>query len=311
LLIVGGHEIIPFHSLPNPVDDPDTEVFSDNPYATTDENYFIPEWSVGRITTGTSSDASKLVDIIERIIADRTQKNDQKPWYLRLIQTIINWLSPTQNLMKTSVGYTAAIWKDASLAVFNTIGDSRDLLISPPTNFSSFNNGKIIPSKLGYFNLHGVEDSPEWYGQRDPMNSFFTDTDDTDSDHRLWDDDYPIALRPQNLDGNTQIPEVIFTEACYGAISNQKSIEMLIVKILSSGRKLLQEPPQQLMVLGTTPLTAADLLCKLFWQYIQDGFSAGPALMQAKISLAKEMNQRQGYLDVRIKKTLIQFILLV
>ena len=41
LLIVGGPDIIPFHNLPNPVDDLDMEVPSDNPYGTRDENYFI------------------------------------------------------------------------------------------------------------------------------------------------------------------------------------------------------------------------------------------------------------------------------
>ena len=49
LLIVGGPQVVPFHSLPNPTDDPDAEVPSDNPYATRDENYFIPEWPVGRL----------------------------------------------------------------------------------------------------------------------------------------------------------------------------------------------------------------------------------------------------------------------
>ena len=52
LLIVGGPEIVPFHCLPNPVDDQDKELASDNPYATRDDNYFIPEWPVGRLPGG-------------------------------------------------------------------------------------------------------------------------------------------------------------------------------------------------------------------------------------------------------------------
>jgi len=43
LLIVGGPDVVPHHKLPNPVADIDTEVPSDNPYGTIDENYFIPE----------------------------------------------------------------------------------------------------------------------------------------------------------------------------------------------------------------------------------------------------------------------------
>lgn len=56
LLIVGGDEVVPFHRLPNPTDDLDVEVLSDNPYATRDSNYFIPEWAVGRLPGGCGTD---------------------------------------------------------------------------------------------------------------------------------------------------------------------------------------------------------------------------------------------------------------
>ncbi len=36
VLIVGGPDIVPFHKLPNPVEDPDDTVLSDNPYSTLD-----------------------------------------------------------------------------------------------------------------------------------------------------------------------------------------------------------------------------------------------------------------------------------
>jgi hypothetical protein len=41
LIIIGGHEVVPFHHLPNPVEDVDHYVPSDNPYGTRDENYFV------------------------------------------------------------------------------------------------------------------------------------------------------------------------------------------------------------------------------------------------------------------------------
>src|SRR5271157_5844990 len=37
LLIVGGHDVVPFHRLPNPTDDVDKEVCSDNPYGTLEQ----------------------------------------------------------------------------------------------------------------------------------------------------------------------------------------------------------------------------------------------------------------------------------
>ena len=55
VLIVGGHSVVPFHLLPNPTDDDDDQVPSDNPYATKDQNYFAPEWPVGRIPSDQES----------------------------------------------------------------------------------------------------------------------------------------------------------------------------------------------------------------------------------------------------------------
>ncbi len=66
LLIVGGPEIVPFHCLPNPVDDQDHDVPSDNPYATRDENFFIPEWPVGRLPGGAGNDARLMLDALRR-----------------------------------------------------------------------------------------------------------------------------------------------------------------------------------------------------------------------------------------------------
>ena len=61
LVIVGGPDIVPFHHLPNPTDDIDKDVPSDNPYATLDSNYFVPEWPVGRIPGEAGKDAGFAV----------------------------------------------------------------------------------------------------------------------------------------------------------------------------------------------------------------------------------------------------------
>jgi hypothetical protein len=47
----------------------------------------------------------------------------------------------------------------------------------------------------------------------------------------------------------------------------------------------------------------------LFWRFLCEGLPVGEALKQAKITLALDMNQRQGYLDGEDQKTLISFIL--
>jgi hypothetical protein len=62
LLIIGGNDIVPFHQLPNPTDDADTYVPSDNPYSSVDDNYFIPQWPVGRIPDEAGSDPVYLIE---------------------------------------------------------------------------------------------------------------------------------------------------------------------------------------------------------------------------------------------------------
>ena len=78
VLIVGGPEVIPFHHLPNPVDDADDDVPSDNPYSTRDENYFIPEWPVGRLPGGCSSDPASLISGLARYHPSATRSSSNK-----------------------------------------------------------------------------------------------------------------------------------------------------------------------------------------------------------------------------------------
>ena len=152
-------------------------------------------------------------------------------------------------------------------------------------------------AQFGYFNLHGLSDACEWYGQRDP-----TDIDGGP--------DFPIALRPQDVRNSGQALRVVFSEACYGAyIQGKRAEEAIAIKFLTSGT---------LAVVGSTctcygsissPLIAADLLGRVYWSMITEGHLAGEALRRAKLYLAREMHQRQGFLDGEDQKTLISFVL--
>jgi hypothetical protein len=318
LLIVGGPEIIPYHQLPNPVDDQDAEVPSDNPYGTSDENYFATEWPVGRLPGGIGMGADLLFEQIKRITDYHSKKSKSASKNRKFVQRISGFISSIINSQKTSYGYTAAIWKKASFDVYKPIGKPQRMFVSPPmgmvgvefnpiSQVSSNGNGKFkgvrLPkSRLGYFNLHGLIDSSEWYGQNDPVNP-------------MEGPDFPIALRPQDIAGSgnkksKKPPEVIFSEACYGVHITGKSLdEAISLNFLKEGSRA---------VIGSTcmsygsvkpPLTAADLLGYFFWRYLCEGLPVGEALKQAKITLALDMNYRQGYLDGEDQKTLISFIL--
>jgi len=323
VLIVGGPEVVPFHHLPNPVDDTDVDVPSDNPYATRDENYFIPEWPVGRLASGCSSEAEPFLKILNDITNRHQRHAKPTPWFISIWERLAERFLPSAARLRHSLGYSAAIWKKASLSVFRPIGEANALLISPPfisRNGSSHRTGSpqkgkkgfpanaadesacvnLQPAKLGYFNLHGLEDAVEWYGQSDPVET-------------PGGPDYPVALRPHDLECGTngsRAPQVVFSEACFGAHILGKSLdEAMALKFIASGSQAVVGSTCVAYGSLASPLAAADLLGFSFWTFLKEGHATGEALRRAKIQVAREMHRRQGYLDGEDQKTLISFVL--
>jgi len=292
LLIVGGPDVVPYHHLPNPVEDIDKDVPSDNPYATMDENYFIPEWPVGRLPGGKGNDPGVLLDSL-RQIADHHMGNEKpdRTWWQSLLEWI--WQLISKRKPNQSFGYVAEAWKKASETVFNPIQEKGDLVTSPP-----FGKNHEIPvpiTRLGYYNLHGVENDAAWYGQKDFTNG-------------SPGPDYPVALRPQDINIYEDAPLFVFTEACYGIhLDGRELKDSIALSYLSKGSYTVVGSTVTSYGSIAAPLIAADLLAEGYWHYIKQGFTSGEALQKAKVKLAKVMHKRQGYLDGEDQKTLISF----
>jgi hypothetical protein len=305
VLIIGGDSIIPFHRLPNPVGDQDAFVPSDNPYGCRDRNYLVPDRAVGRLPDGESQGGDGLVAtangasiaFLHSLIQTAAQghRNRRASKGLRDALRSALHLLEIEQTNGQGLGYSASIWRKASRAVFLTIGDDSELRTSPPLTYEGFRiAGRPT---FSYFNLHGIEDGPNWYGQRDslfPVN------------YPL----FPLALRPQDLGIDGWADSVILTEACYGANILGKSVSDSIALRLLAARALA--------VVGSTkvaygslapPLLGADLIGKYFWEGLQARLTAGDALRAAKANLAKEMQERQGYLDGEDQKALVSFVL--
>ncbi len=296
LLIVGGHEIVPFHMLPNPTDDEDQEVPSDNPYASTDENYFVPEWPVGRIPS--DGDADLLARSLRAAADEHNLAGGGQQARSRLHAWLNAHFGRFFGLGSDSIGYTASIWKKASLAVFRSIGDPGTLMSSPPVESNSLPSMALKPSTLSYYNLHGLQDSPEWYGQRDP----FRDDENVE--------EFPVALRVQDVVNSGRAPRIVFTEACYGAhVIGKTSETALALRFLQAGSHAVVGSTKISYGSVTPPLIAADLLGRRFWENLNRQLPVGEALRRAKLQLANEMHQRQGYLDGEDQKALISFVL--
>lgn len=317
LLIVGGPDIIPFHHLPNPVDDLDADVPSDNPYATRDENYFIPEWPVGRLVDAQTAPSETpgpqaLLRSLRAVTAEHQRLNTQRSWRPRLAQRIEVYLRDRINGFQPSYGCSAEAWRAASSMVYQPLGAAKDLVVSPPLDQAAAGaeqasqlkrrtRQRLPRGRMAYFNLHGLADAANWYGQRDAASQHAGP-------------DYPVALRPQDIriskGGRATPPRLVFSEACYGAHIIGKSEESsLALKFLEAGTRVFVG--STVMAYGSlgTPLIAADFLGRAFWSFVRRGLPAGEALRQARLQLASEMQRRQGYLDGEDQKTLISFVL--
>jgi hypothetical protein len=299
LLIVGGPQIIPFHLLPNPVDDVDAEIPSDNPYGCIDDNYFVPEWPVGRFPGDASNDIRPLIASLQASIDQHAQNRKAPNWLVRnweWLLTTIQKLFHMHNSPQTSMGYTAAIWRKASEATYSPLGDHRSMLISPPSTALEYRKIARSPH-YAYFNLHGILESADWYGHNDPINP-------------LDGPDYPVALQLSDIRSPSWTPQIVFSEACYGAWITERTIDQAIpLRMLSLGTSAFVGSTATAYGAVETPLIAADLLGNYFWKHLKQGAAVGEALRRAKIDLIQEMDQRQGYLDGEDQKTLIEFIL--
>jgi len=304
LLIVGGPEIVPYHRLPNPTQDSDLDVPSDNPYTTIDENYYIPQWPVGRLPGEAGSDAGLLLSQIRHVTYQYEKRAKAAKSGGVNIANIFSWVASlitnfgrNINSSKLKFGYSAEIWQEASRGVYKAVGNPNDLQLSPPIDSSSLSLTNGHTHELGYFNLHGVKDGPHWYGQKNfssPSNS----------------PDYPIALSPTMFTDHRPSPKVVMTEACYGAnVENKQNDEALSLKFLDSGTSTFIGSTCIAYGSVTMPLVAADYLAEKCWRQLLDGQPAGYALMQAKLSLAEEMTHLQGFLDGEDQKTILSFVL--
>ena len=302
ILIVGGHEIVPYHNLPNPTDDSDKSVLSDNPYSTASGNYLLSEWLVGRLPDEIGADPGLILEQIRQIIDFHKSRTRNSSIWNRLfpasggnldLQRIIRDLF---NAPK-DFGYTAAVWRRSSLAAFRPIGKGSELRVTPPFDSDTIDVDNLMKAKCGFFNLHGLADTADWYGQRD-FSEFPTGPD------------FPVAITANQIEKIRNNVDLVFSEACYGGNTINKTTDnSMALKLISVNCQGLVASTCIAYGSVFTPLIGADLLAFIFWKYIKDGYSFGESLLQAKIGLTKVMTQRQGYLDGEDQKTLISFVL--
>lgn len=266
-LIVGGHAIIPFHVLPNPCgDDGDTVVYSDNPYASRDTDVLIPERALTRLPDDAATDGDFFINLLGRVA------------------------QPAQEPTARNFGLSAKVWKGASNRVFDEIEPDDEVRLCPPVTSNEISNAWIDHKTHYYFNLHGSEETANWYGQEGMQ--------------------YPVAFIPDNLSNVSVANAVVCCEACYGAnIIDKRADEALSLTFLDKKAACFVGSTKIAYGPAEPPCTDADLIVIKFFARVKEGLPFGEAFFRAKADFARESIAMHGYLDKTEEKTLLEFVI--
>lgn len=301
LTLIGGESLLPWAALPNPSEDSDEVVPSDNLYASRDPTYLIPERAVGRLVTDGMDRAAPLLEMLGRCAAQRRGEGPAArpagclgylaPW-LDLLQA-----GRSKSWPQRRFGLSAQVWAPASQEVFRTLPGTEPLHLCPPACRDGISGEWLAGVPLAYFNLHGAPDSPHWYGQRDLASA---------GSGPLM----PVAFAPDKVPAGRAAGLVVFSEACYGAHTTGKDRSSSIaLRFLAEGALAVVGSTVISYGVSAPPLTDADLLGLYFWRELLRGQRLGDALLQAKLEFTREIYRRQGYLDGDDMKTLLEFVL--
>ena len=293
LLILGDDDVIPFFRVSNPTEDQDEDIYTDAPYAARNGSHLLPTRAVGRLPD--CRDPDQLLSLMGSAAQSHRQAGQvSPPGGIKALGRI--WKRAKAPEARTeSFGYTASVWKESSKAVFEAIGQARQLRMSPPLTHRELSVLIQGQPRLSYFNLHGVEGEPAWYGQRDP---------DFAADYPL----FPVALLPEAVKADRIAGTTVFTEACYGAdVLGRSPADSIALKFLAEGARAVVGSTRLAYGSLTPPLAGADLLARFFWLAVLSGMPIGQSLQWAKLSFASDVANRQGYLDSEDQKTLLTF----
>jgi len=276
VLLLGDDRIVPFHRVDNPSPDGEAHLLSDHEYGTEPEWGLRPARSVGRIP---DAGLGRLLEAIRAAAAAHERLAD-------------GHAPPTE---AGAFGYSASVWKRAARSVFRAVGDPRTVRLCPPLAEHELPLPGMDGPRFRYFNLHGLPDSPNWFGQRDPA---------LPADYPF----FPVALRPQDV--GPMPGSVVFTEACHGARIVERSLAASLAHT-SLARGALAFVGATGVAYGglDEPLVAADVLARAFWEETLNGAAAGDALARAKWRLVGDALARHGYLDAEDEKTVRNFVL--
>lgn len=278
LMILGAPDVVPHQDIRNlvfkPDDDDDEIAWGDLPYAcdagySQDVTKFKgPTRVVGRLPDlRGAKEPSHLVKLLGH--ASRYRRRDVKDYAAYFAMSTRSWRESTE------------------MSLFNIFGDSKALLLAPPTKPPL--PAKKLSALSHFINCHGGLADPSFYGENGERQ--------------------PVALTSDALKKKIKPGAVASVECCYGA-------ELYDSVTLALPLPICQRYLEQgaLAYFGSSTIAygpadtngAADLITQYFLLAVLDGASTGRAALVARQRFVEQV----GELDPVDLKTLSQFSLL-
>ncbi len=299
ILIVGGDDIVPSYHAPNPSDDDDSAILTDNPYAVENgDSVFAPRLAIGRLPDGSGGNLGLLLRQIDTLLEVRRNPPAAES-NSRLLQAGRAALGVFGLAVSNALSFGCAAWPWSSVSgeAFAPLATGASLRLSPPVTAADFQVQWIHGKRFFHFNLHGAPDGAAWYGQEADGIS--------DGGPSL-----PVAITPELLSEADFSAPIVFSEASHAAnVVARTASNSLALRFLSEGAAAFVGPTAIAYGAIEPPPAGADLLGQLFWENLRDGDRIGEALARAKIQYAREVMESQGYLDGDDQKTLLEFVL--
>lgn len=336
VFIIGGPDIIPFCRLPNPSFDSDREVLSDNPYGTKDSAYLLPERVVGRIPDGSEQNPAfllqQLAGIIRRQRLELISPKVLTPLPLRMLEGLLpsrarqsiaaldNTLQFEQDWLELNMGkgeqfldtgragkmppffYSAEAWKQSTETLRRFLFNDSPIAFSPPMQAQNFDARQLERARLLHFNLHGFQNTSNWYGQSQASRLVTSPSLSS----------LPLAFTPDLAAGVKSSGTVVFSEACYGSFMAGKKVnESVALTLLAGGASAVVASTVISYGSAGEELSCAGHLAYYFWRgVLTQGYTFGRALQAAKIEYARERLGAGHNLTGDDAKTLLEFVLL-
>lgn len=276
IVLFGSGDIFPFQEINNLLNDDDSFIPSDLPYAC-DASYSNNISSF----TGPTRVVGRIPDI---------QGVPDLDYLKTVIDSIVNYKQVKSEKLLDYFSISTDVWKKSTQqSLSNMFGNNVKLKLSPTQN--SPHNATDLKPLTHFYNCHGSPSDSKYYGEKG--NSF------------------PIAQHSTSIDKKISVGTIVAAECCYGAElydpNNESNRELCMANMYFKNRAIAFMGSTTIAYGPAVGNSLADLITQYFIRNVIRGASTGHAMLDAR---QKFLSVNGPHLDPYELKTLAQFYLL-